>query len=277
MKTETTILDLIRDNQLAAALEASKQSVKENPSDIQARSILCQLFCFSGDWKRADTQLETISQQDKGMQLGVGLIRQLMRAEVAREQFFTDGRTPELVAEPDEALQALLRALIAVREKSFAEAPRHLDEMTNLLPVLSGQVNGNDFEFARDLDDFMSGYLEVLTTNGKYFLIPLASITSLAFREPERLQDQIWRSASIHVEGGLDGEVYIPTRYSRHLRPDSGDLREALVLGGETDWVPLFENGPVMGQGQKMFVFGENAYTILELNSIEFAKPDQES
>jgi len=276
MKTEMTILDLIRDNQLAAALEAGKKTVRDNPTDIEARSILCQLFCFSGDWERADNQLATIAQQDSEMQLGVGLIRQLMRAEVAREQFFTEGRTPELVAEPSDAMQALLRALIAVREGSFGEVAQHLEAVKENLPVVSGEANGIEFDFARNLDDFMSGFFEVLTTNGKYFLIPFENVSSLTFREPERLQDQIWRSANIEVEGGLDGEVYIPTRYSRHLRPVD-DLSDALIMGGETEWIPLFEDGPVVGQGQKMFVFGDNAYTILELNKIEFNNAGQES
>ncbi len=276
MKTEMTILDLIRDNQLAAALEAGKKTVRDNPTDIESRSILCQLFCFSGDWERADNQLATIAEQDSEMQLGVGLIRQLMRAEVAREQFFTDGRTPELVAEPSDAMQALLRALIAVREGSFGEVAQHLEAVKENLPVVSGEANGIEFDFARNLDDFMSGFLEVLTTNGKYFLIPFENVSSVTFREPERLQDQIWRSANIEVEGGLDGEVYIPTRYSRHLRPVD-DLSDALIMGGETEWIPLFEDGPVVGQGQKMFVFGDNAYTIMELNKIEFHKAGQES
>ncbi len=276
MKTDMTILDLIRDNQLAAALEAGKQTVRDNPTDIEARSILCQLFCFSGDWERADNQLATIAEQDSEMQLGVGLIRQLMRAEVAREQFFTDGRTPELVAEPSEAMQALLRALIAVRDQSFDEVSQHVEAIKDNLPVVSGEANGVEFDFARDLDDFMSGFFEVLTTNGKYFLIPFENVTSITFRESERLQDQIWRSANIEVEGGLDGEVYIPTRYSRHLRPVD-DLSDALIMGGETEWIPLFEDGPVVGQGQKMFVFGDNAYTIMELNKIEFNNAEQES
>ena len=276
MKTETTILDLIRDNKLAEALSASKASVKENPSDIQARSILCQLFCFSGEWERADTQLETISQQDKGMQLGVGLIRQLMRGEVAREQFFSEGRTPELVEEPDEALQALLHALIALRENSNDEVKQHLATLVDKLPVVKGTVNGQEFEFARDLDDFLTGYVEILTTNGKYFLIPFSKIASLKFREPERLQDQIWRSASISVVGGMDGEVYVPTRYPKHLVP-ADNLDDALIMGGETDWRPAFEDGPTTGYGQKMFVLGENAYTMMELADIEIHQPGEES
>ena len=39
-------------------------------------------------------------------------------------------------------------------------------------------------------------------------------------------------------------------------------------MGGETAWAPLFEGGPVVGQGLKMFALGDKAYTIMEINSL---------
>jgi len=258
------LIELIQNHQLSDALEACKVAVREKPADIAARSTLCQLFCFQGDWKRADIQLATIADQDMELAVGVGLIRQLMRAEKAREEFFSDGRPPELIADPTPALEALLLALIAVREGANSEIQQHITTLHESLPIVSGTVNGKPFEFARDLDDFLCGFVEVLTTNGKYFLMPIEGIESLTFRQPERLQDQIWRSANIEVRGGMTGEVYIPTRYCRHLRSDE-NLSEALLMGGETDWQPLFEGGPVFGQGQKMFAIGDDAYTIMEL------------
>lgn len=269
-----SIIDLIQSHQLSAAIAACKQVVRDKPADIKARSTLCQLFCFCGDWERADTQLATIAQQDMEMAVGVGLIRQLMRGEVAREQFFSEGRTPELVCDPTPAMEALLQALIAAREKNNPEITQHVAKLHDSIPLFKGTVNGQPFEFARDLDDMLSGFMEVLSTNGKFFLMPLESIISLTFREPERLQDQIWRSANIEVQGGMTGEVYIPTRYCRHLNPDE-TLSEPLMMGGESNWEPIFEGGPVTGQGQKMFVFGDNAYNIMELKQIEIEQPSE--
>ena len=93
-----SIVEMIQANKLSDAIAASKEVVRDKPTDISARSVLCQLFCFEGDWERADTQLATIAQQDPEMLVGVGLIRQLMRGEVAREQFFGEGATPEPVS-----------------------------------------------------------------------------------------------------------------------------------------------------------------------------------
>ena len=215
-----SIVEMIQANKLSDAIAASKEVVRDKPTDISARSVLCQLFCFEGDWERADTQLATIAQQDPEMLVGVGLIRQLMRGEVAREQFFGEGATPELVDDPTPAFESLLMALISVRENANSETSEHVAALQEKLPVVKGTVNGEAFEYARDLDDLLSGFMEVLTTNGKYFLIPIENISSLTFRKPERLQDQIWRSANIQVRGGMEGEVYIPTRYSSQLYQD---------------------------------------------------------
>ena len=191
------------------------------------------------------------------MAVGVGLIRQLMRGEVAREQFFSEGRTPELVGDPTPAMQSMLLALIAARDNDNTELAKHSAELVKQIPTVKGTVNGEAFEYIRDLDDFLSGFMEVLTTNGKFFLIPMESLASLTFRAPERLQDQIWRSANLEVHGGMTGEVYIPTRYCSALKKDDNEIPEAILMGGETTWSPLFEDGPINGQGQKMFAIGE--------------------
>ena len=260
-----SIFDMIQANKLSEAITASKETVREKPADISARGVLSQLFCFQGDWERADTQLETIVQQSPDMMVGVGLVRQLMRGEVAREQFFAEGATPELIDDPTPAFESLLMALISIREQANDEVTKHVAELQKKIPVVKGTINGEPFEYVRDLDDLMSGFMEVLTTNGKYFLMPFESIASLSFRDPERLQDQIWRSANIEVRGGMEGEVYIPTRYSQRLHPEAS-TSEAILMGGETAWVPLFEDGPVVGQGLKTFAVGDNAYTIMEID-----------
>lgn len=267
-----TIPELIQNHQLSDAVSACKQAVRDNPTDIGVRGTLVQLFCFLGDWERADIQLATIAQQDVDMAIGVGLIRQLMRGEVAREQFYSEGRPPELVGDPTSAMAELVLALVAARENANADVSQHLVAVHDHMPAVTGIVNGAPIDYARDLDDFLSGFMEVLTTNGKFFLIPLESIVSLTFRAPDRLQDQIWRSANIEVQGGLTGEVFVPTRYCRHLHQDES-LSEILLMGGESNWVPLFEGGPVTGQGQKMFAMGDNALSIMELERIQIDQP----
>lgn len=272
------IIELIQNHQLADAITQCKNVVRDKPTDIATRSTLCQLYCFQGDWKRADTQLATIAQQDAEMAVGVGLLRQLMRGEDAREQFFSQGAIPELVADPTPAIEALLQAMIVFREglesdSARSELKKHVADIHSNIPVVKGTVNGEPFEYARDLDDLLSGFMEILTTNGKYFLIPFESIASLTFRAPERLQDRIWRSANLEVHGGMTGEIYVPTRYCRSLHASEENVAESIMMGGETNWVPLFDDGPVTGQGLKMIALGDNAYTVMELESFTTQAP----
>jgi type VI secretion system protein ImpE len=67
------------------------------------------------------------------------------------------------------------------------------------------------------------------------------------------------------VSDGPDGEVYIPVTY--YSDPESTD--EALRLGRETSWSEDGD-GPVRGYGQRMFLVGEDAHNIMDLQTIEF-------
>src|SRR6201992_3106401 len=72
----------------------------------------------------------------------------------------------------------------------------------------------------RDLDDLNAAHIEVLTTTGKYFWIPTASIASIEFRKPDKRRDLLWRRANLSVNEGPDGEVFVPAIYfSRNASP----------------------------------------------------------
>ncbi|MCP4095994.1 MAG: tetratricopeptide repeat protein [Planctomycetaceae bacterium] len=264
------ILEYIKNNELENAISACKQILRDKPGDVETRGMLAQLLCFSGNWSNADTQLSTVMQQDPEMAIGVGLLRQLIRAESSRQQFFFEGGTPELIGDPSPALEALLKALIASRNGEEEEVIKQTSKINETCPLVAGTVNNEPFEIGRDLDDLLQGFAEVLTSNGKFFLIPWASIHKISFRPPERLQDQIWRSASIEAADNINGEVYLPTRYC--TSPEvSNSLSEPLLMGAETNWTTSVEGGPTLGQGLKMFAFGDQAYSIMELNDLSFS------
>ena len=67
------------------------------------------------------------------------------------------------------------------------------------------------------------------------------------------------------VSDGPDGVVYIPALY------DSGktDLGDELRLGRATDWGEE-ETGPVRGTGQRVFLIGDDAQSIMELAALRF-------
>ena len=58
------------------------------------RGFLAELLCFDGSLERADKMLDLIGSQDPQAALGLALFRQQIRAEMARREFFGDGRVP---------------------------------------------------------------------------------------------------------------------------------------------------------------------------------------
>lgn len=251
--------------QLTAAITASIDLVKRHPTKTEARELLCQLLCFGGDLERADKQLDTIGHQRAEAVLGVALIRQLIRGEVSRRECFSDGRIPELLGEPPAHIQKHLQAVACLREDQIQEAADLLAEAEDARPKCSGQCDEKAFDDFRDLDDVTASFMEVITSNGKYFWIPTERVRLIEFHKPEKPLDLVWRRAHMIVSDGPDGEVFIPTTYVDTYREDS----DALKLARGTEW--RGEDGmPIRGVGQRMILIGEEDRPILQLGTIEF-------
>ena len=90
--------------------------MKAAPTDIDARLLLCDLLCFDNQLERADRQLDVVVQQDSGLVAGIGLYRQLIRAEIARRDVFESGRVPEFLNGVTDVLKLHVQPSIALRE-----------------------------------------------------------------------------------------------------------------------------------------------------------------
>jgi type VI secretion system protein ImpE len=257
--------ELFQAGKLNDAIAAALEIVKQKPTDTDARGQLVELLFFTGDLERADKQLETLGQQDPKAQVGVSLLRQLVRAETARQQFYREGRVPEFLFEPTTALKLHLEASIAIREGKPAVALEKLAEAESSRAAMRGTCNGQPFDEFRDLDDFCAPFWEVLTSTGKYYWIPLERVEFAEFRAPERPKDLLWRRCNLKVLDGPEGEVYIPALYAGTHQVEDDGLR----LGRGTDWISQ-ENAPVRGIGQRMFLVGDQDRSVMELDELRF-------
>src|SRR5580765_4723217 len=97
--------ELYQVGKLTEAIAAANDEVKKRPTDPACRGLLTELLCFAGDLDRADKQLDVIVAQDPQALPGISLFRQLVRAEMARQQFYQEGRLPEFLAKPPDLLQ----------------------------------------------------------------------------------------------------------------------------------------------------------------------------
>ena len=252
---------LFHAGRLDEALAAATQAVRQKPTDAAARLLLAELLIFAGKLDRADVVLDAAAAIDPLAALTVAEFRQLLRAETARRQLWQEGRLPEFLAEPSSAERALLGAIVAWRAGDMKQAAQHAVAAESLRPATPVQIDGHDFDDFRDADDLCAGVLEVLTTTGKYFWVPLARVATMELHPPRRPRDLIWRRASLSVEKGPEGEVYLPAIYAE---PGATD---ALRLGRATDWST---DSPARGFGQRVFFADDEEFGIMELGSLRF-------
>lgn len=258
---------LYSSGQLAEAVTAAFSSVKAKPADVGGRLFLAELLCFQADWERAEKQLETAATQSEDDGFFALLIRQLIRGEILREQVFTEGRSPQLVGELPEDAKLQLELCTALRLGQASDVAKMAQSAQAARHATSGQCNGHAFSEIRDLDDRVAGVVEVITATGKYYWVPWKSVKTLEFTKPERPSDLLWRKAAIDVEGGPEGDVFIPVRYPC---PNAEGWDDQLRLGRATVWVGD-ESSAVTGLGQRMLLVGDDAMSGLDIDRIEIA------
>ncbi|MCQ8278638.1 SciE type virulence protein [Acetobacteraceae bacterium KSS8] len=251
---------------LQAAIDAASADIKARPADPAPRLLLGELLLFRGTFDRVETLLAALATLSPDLALVVAEFRQLLRAEIARGQVLAEGGVPSFLGEPTPSQQRALQALVALRAGDAAEAAGFARAAEEKRPRVSGRhsVGGETtgFDDFRDADDVLGGTIEVLTTTGVYYWVPLERIDTLQFHAPKRPRDLFWRRASIAVQGGPDGDVYVPSCY--RAAPDATD---AILLGRATDWT---EAEPVRGAGQRVFLAGEEALPINGIDLLTF-------
>ena len=262
--TDQTAATLFRAGKLDDAVAAAQAALRKAPTDLNARVLLGELLAFSGNLERADVVLDAASAIDPSTALVVAEFRQLIRADMARRQLFHDGRVPEFLSDPTETQRLQLAALVALRAGDLAEAAKQAGAAEAVRPRAAGQHGDTAFDDWRDADDLLAGSFEVLTTTGKYFWIPTERVLTLEFHAPKRPRDLLWRRASMSVDQGPDGDVYLPVVYAT-----DETMTDPQRLGHETDWREAPDT-PVRGIGQRLFMVGEEALGIMDLGNIRF-------
>lgn len=264
--TEATPGALFQAGRLDDAIAAANAAVRAAPAEPGPRLLLAELLLFSGNAQRADTLLDALTTMEPAVAVQIAAFRQLLRAEEARRQVWQEGRVPEFLGPPPGHVMRLLEALVALRGGDAAEAERLAREAEAARPPSAGTLDGAAFDDFRDADDLCAGFLEVLTTTGKYFWVPTERIVEAEFHPPQRPRDLFWRRVTMSVREGPDGDVFIPALYlsAGPAQPDP------IRLGRATEWTGG-EGTPVRGLGQRMFLVGEEGRTAMELTRLAFS------
>lgn len=256
---------LLNEGNLDGAIQATLAYVKSKPTDISARTFLFELSLFSGDWERAERQLDAIGHQDANAMVGSLIYRQCIAAERKRSDYFSKSLKPEFIGEVPNYIYGLLVANNKVREGNFAEALETLDKTEEERPAFSCKVNGVEKEDFRDYNDLTSCILEVFIKDS-YIWVPLEQIVKITIEEPKSLRDLFWLQAKLETSNGTNGEVLVPALYADSYRSNDNQIK----LGRATDWRSVGED-LFIGEGTKRFWMDGTDESILDLREIEFS------
>lgn len=253
---------------MSGAVESALASVKSSPNDARARTFLFELSCFTGDWERAERQLDVIGHQDANAMIGSLIYRQCIEAERKRARFFSESLKPEFLATPPGYVYGLLTANNRLREGNAAEAREILDKTEEQRPAFSCRINSREISDFRDYNDLTSCVLEAIIQDS-YVWIPLEQITKIKLGELKSLRDLFWIQAEVETENGMNGEMFLPALYANSWKSDNDQIR----LGRMTDWRDA-GNEIFVGEGMKMFWADGEDVPVLELKEIEFVRTE---
>ena len=257
--------ELFQEGNLAAAIEAAQEAVKKHPREVSHRHLLLELLLFTGDWDRVDHHLDAIATQSKDLAVHVSILRHLVRASLARQEFYEQGRVPEFFVDVTDVLRSQLQASIAIREQDSDEAKKFLDQTAANYPELRGTCDGVPFEHFRDLDDLVAPCLEIIMPNGNYYWHGFESGLKIELTVPKRPLDFFWQEVSVTLPNGTQLDGHMPGLYA------GSSQSEGLVqVGLDTEWDETGVDGIVRGVGGRMFLVGEESKNRWEIQSIVF-------
>jgi len=266
-----TAKELLDSGNLRAAVDAATAEVKANPTDPRRRTFLFELLCFTGDWDRAEKQIDVIGQQSMEATLAVTVYRANIAAERERARLFRDGVAPHFLTEPPAYVDLHIEAIQKWIAGDLAAARKLLDRAEEDRPALEGAWNGTPFSDLRDYNDWTGPALELIVKD-KYAWLALEHIQEIEIDPPRTLRDLVWTPARIRAADGTTGEVYVPALYYG----SSGHADDQVRLGRMTDWKALDGTGEIsQGLGLRLFLVDGEEQSVLDTRSIEIATAGQ--
>jgi type VI secretion system protein ImpE len=230
--------EYLRAGKLEEAIQSLNGQVRLNPLDAKIRTSLFELLCFSGEYDRAEKQLEVLAQSGRDAEMGTLLYRAAIHAERVRHALFSKKQYP-------------------------------MPKDANGLGRLSVSINGKPFHTLSDGDPRIGSNLEVFAA-GSYMWIPFRLLTSIEIAPPKRLRDLLWLPAKVRTSDKYEdrelGEVLLPA-----LTPFAGQhVDPAVRLGRATVWEETAD-GETVPAGQKILLADDEEWPILELRNVQIA------
>lgn len=263
----STARQLLESGQLREAFDQLKQDVRKAPRDPRLRTFLFQMFCVSGEWERALTQLTVAAELDPSALPMAETYRTLIRCEGVRDSVFAGRRTPTLFGHPLPWVALLIEANRLLASGAHEPAARLRDEAFDAADTVAGEADGTPFDWIADADPRLGPVLEAVL-DGTYYWIPFQHIAALTLEPPADLRDQVWMPANFTWTNGGQAIGFIPTRYPA----STAAADPSLALARRTEWRAEGppDDGWSLGLGQRMLTAGDSDFALMDLRQLRF-------
>lgn len=259
----TTAIELFQQSKLREALDLLVAEVKRRPGDVDLRYNLVGILAFSGEFDRALGHLDVIAESQPEMMHTVVVFSGLLQAEEERRRVMEGEHFPAFDATWAAAMEPRRALLHACRRGEVENMRRHLADIGEV--GVAARLAGGGEATLRDYDDVLGDVLEVYSA-GRYLWLPFACLRRIQFTPAKGLLDLLWSECSVERVDGAKYTVHVPVLYAGTWRSDDPAVR----TGHKTVWI---DQGGVIfrGQGQRVFLFGDQEVGMLSVCSVDFA------
>lgn len=255
-------IDALKDGDIRQTFDLLKSEVRRSPRDASLRTFLFQMFCVSGEWERALTQLAVVGELDPASTPMVRTYEVAVRCEILRSMVFKGQRTPSVLGKPGPWLPLLIEAARLLASGRPEHAAKLRDAAFEDAGASQAALNGVKSDWVADADPRLGPTVEA-TVNGTYVWIPYDRIRSIAFDPPQDLRDQVWTPATFTWTNGGIAVGLIPTRY-----PGTTDATDpALLLAHRTEFIETEHwSIPI---GQRMLVTEASETALMDIRRLD--------
>lgn len=254
---------------LSETLADVTRQIQANPANADLRAAFVQLLFLSGNWARAQTQLQSWLALSPQAQPTVNLLQQAIAGELQRDAVLRGEAGPVLPGSAWHWCDTLLAALQAEVAGDVARGSTLRAEALELAAANPGTATQQDqptaFSWLMDGDSRFGPVCEVIS-QGRYYWIPFAAIREMQFQAPASVTDLVWRHTRVQLVDGSEQVCQIPARYPLLAASDERFLRASV-----TEWQPLGDDpDQFIGQGQKMWLSDSAEFSLLSLQQVAF-------
>ena len=253
--------ETLRSGDVQGALASLKEEVRKAPRDARLRTFLFQMFCITGEWDRALTQLSAAAELDPLALPMAQSYRTAIRCELLREKVFRGESSPTVLGDPGSWIPLLIEATRLFAHERFVQATELREQAFAVAPETPGTLNGEPFDWIADADPRLGPVLEVFL-NGNYMWVPFTRVKALTFEPPADLRDQVWMPARLIWSNDGEAVGFIPTRYVESAVATD----PALTLARRTDWRDA--GGLSLPIGQRVLVTDAAEVALMDIRSL---------